>query len=138
MKRSVTLGAAALLLLSLAGCSAGADAPATPSASGAPGPSALANAKGVTEISFWHGLGGINAQALQSLIDEFNTENAGKIKVDTSAQGSYADLLAKYTASLRDKSTPTVTLSNDISSGFLYDVKRSVSPRRWPRPTRAT
>lgn len=128
MKRSVTLGAAALLLLSLAGCSAGADAPATPSASGAPGPSALANAKGVTEISFWHGLGGINAQALQSLIDEFNTENAGKIKVDTSAQGSYADLLAKYTASLRDKSTPTVTLSNDISSGFLYDVKRSMSP----------
>ncbi|GAA4140685.1 ABC transporter substrate-binding protein [Leifsonia shinshuensis] len=127
MKRSVALGAAALLLLSLAGCSAGADSPAT-SASDAPGPSALANAKGVTEISFWHGLGGINAQALQSLIDEFNTENAGKIKVDTSAQGSYADLLAKYTASLRDKSTPTVTLSNDISSGFLHDVKRSVSP----------
>ncbi|MEY9953988.1 extracellular solute-binding protein [Leifsonia sp. EB34] len=126
MKRSIALGAAALVLLSLAGCSA--NAPATPAASGAPGPSALANATGVTEINFWHGLGGINAQALQSLVDEFNTENAGTIKVDTSAQGSYADLLAKYTASLRDKSTPTVTLSNDISSGFLHDVKRSVSP----------
>ena len=59
MKRSVTLGAAALLLLSLAGCSAGADTHSTPSASGAPGPSALAKATGVTEITFWHGLGGI-------------------------------------------------------------------------------
>ena len=128
MKRSIALGAAALLLVSLAGCSAGTEAKSTPIASGAPGPSALAKAKGVTEISFWHGLGGINAQALQSLVDEFNSENAGKIKVDTSAQGSYPDLLAKYTASLRDKSTPTVTLSNDISSGFLHDVERSVSP----------
>lgn len=129
MKKTIAFGAAALVLLSIAGCSSGgSSAPTTAASAGAPGPSALSSVKGVTDITFWHGLGGINAQALQSLVDEFNTENAGKIHVNTSAQGSYPDLLAKYTASLRDKSTPTVTLSNDISSGFLNDVKRSVSP----------
>lgn len=127
MKKTIAWGASALLLLSLAGCS-GAAGSATSSASAAPGPSALSSASGVTTVTFWHGLGGINAQALQALVDEFNAKNKGRIRVETSAQGSYPDLLAKYTASLHDKSTPTVTLSNDISSGFLHDAGRSVSP----------
>jgi len=128
MKKALLGAAAGLLALSLAAC--GGPTSTGVGSSGAPGPDALHDAKGVTEITFWHGLGGANGEALDKLIAQFNSENEGSIKVDSSFQGSYADLLAKYTAGLRDDSTPTVLLAGDIASGYLHDVQRSVSPER--------
>jgi len=126
MKKLIPAAAIGLLALTLAGCSAGA----TPVSEGpsAPGPDALADVEGVTEISLWHGLGGVNGETLEALIGEFNVEHEGEIQVSSSFQGSYADLLAKYTAGLRDDSIPTVMLAGDIASGYLNDVQRSVSP----------
>jgi sn-glycerol 3-phosphate transport system substrate-binding protein len=113
MKKKALAGVASgLLALALAACS-GNSQPGSDSA---------------TEVTLWHGLGGANAAAFQKLIDQFNAQNAGKIHVTAVFQGSYTDLLAKYTASLRDKSNPTVLLSGDVSTGYLSDVKRSVSP----------
>ena len=128
MKKIVTAAVGAMMLLALAGCST--NGTGSDSSGGAPGPSALQSAKGVTTISFWHGAGGTNAQALTSLINEFNTENAGKIHVNVSGQANYSDLVAKYTASLRGNSMPTVILSPDYSTGYLNDVKRSQSPEK--------
>jgi sn-glycerol 3-phosphate transport system substrate-binding protein len=126
MKRLIGGATAALLALSLAACASGGGAETA--SSDAPGPDALASAEGVTEITFWHGLGGVNGEALETLIGQFNTDNADKIHVTSSFQGSYADLLAKYTAGLRDDSTPTVILGGDTASGYLHDVDRSISP----------
>jgi sn-glycerol 3-phosphate transport system substrate-binding protein len=95
--------------------------------SSVPDPSALKNVKGVTEITIWHGLGAANGVAFNKLISEFNAANKGKIHVGATYQGLYADLLAKYTAGLRSNSTPTIMLAGDIATGFMTDVKKSIS-----------
>ena len=115
---------AAGLLVALTACS-------SPSGSGsagssAPGPSALADAQGVTEVSVWHGLGGANGEAFQAAVDDFNSENEGTIAVTATYQGVYADLLAKYNAAIRSDSVPTVLLGGDIATGFLTDVGQSI------------
>lgn len=127
MKKMLVGAVTGLLVLSLAACTGGGTTPTNEGAN-APGPEALENAEGVTTITFWHGLGGANGEALEKLIADFNTANSGKIQVQSSFQGSYADLLAKYTAGLRDQSTPTVILAGDIASGYLKDVQRSIAP----------
>ena len=126
MKKLLPTVAIGVLAFTLAGC-AGTTAP-TSTQSDAPGPEALKNADGVTEISLWHGFGGVGGEAVDSFVAKFNTEHEGEIKVTSSYQGTYADLLAKYTAGLRDDSIPTVLLAGDVASGYLSDVQRSISP----------
>ena len=93
----------------------------------APGPSALAAAKEPVTITLWHGLGGPAGQALQAEIDAFNKAHSGKIVVKASFQGSYADAIAKYTSAVRNGGTPSVMLTNDITSGYLRDARQTVS-----------
>ncbi|MFI6932897.1 extracellular solute-binding protein [Streptomyces sp. NPDC050287] len=111
----------------MAGAAACSSTSSGSSGASAPDPSALKNAKGVTQITIWHGLGAANGVAFGKLIDEFNTANTGKIHVKATYQGAYPDLLAKYTAGLRSKSTPTVLLAGDIATGFMTDVKKSIA-----------
>ncbi|MFI9760670.1 extracellular solute-binding protein [Streptomyces sp. NPDC051963] len=100
----------------------------TGTASGAaPGPSALASAKGEVTVTLWHGLGGPAGEALEKEIDAFNAANSGKIAVKASFQGSYADAIAKYTSAVRNGGTPSVMLTNDITTGYLRDAKQTVS-----------
>lgn len=93
----------------------------------APGPSALAGAKEPVTVTLWHGLGGPAGEAFQDEIDAFNKANTGKIVVKASFQGSYADAIAKYTSSIRDGGTPSVMVSNDVTTGYLRDAKQTVS-----------
>ncbi|MFI6693953.1 extracellular solute-binding protein [Streptomyces sp. NPDC050433] len=93
----------------------------------APGPSALAAAKGPVTVTLWHGVGGPAGEALQKEIDAFNKANTGKISVKASFQGNYADAIAKYTSATRDGGTPSIMVSNDITTGYLRDTKQTVS-----------
>jgi len=125
MKKNVlSIAATAVLLSGLAACSSTTST--SGSTSEAPGPDALKNAKGVTTITLWHGITGSNGDQLQKLIDQFNDNNKGKIRVTSTFQGAYADLLAKYTASLRSKSAPTVMIAGDVATGYMTDVKQSI------------
>ncbi|RYF40297.1 MAG: extracellular solute-binding protein, partial [Comamonadaceae bacterium] len=126
MKQKVlTLATTAVVIASLTACSSGSNSSGT-TLSAAPGSSALTDATGVTNISIWHGLGAANGAAFQKAIDDFNTANRGKIEVSATYQGVYADLLAKYNAAIRSKSTPTVILAGDVATGFLSDVKQTI------------
>jgi sn-glycerol 3-phosphate transport system substrate-binding protein len=125
MRKLLTGAAVGLLAIGMTACSSSPDGEETASA---PGPEALENADGVVDVTFWHGFGGVNGEALDARIADFNAANEGTINVTASFQGGYADLLAKYTAGLRDDSVPTVVLAGDIASGYLRDVQRSVSP----------
>ncbi len=124
-RKILGLATAATLVGALAACSHTSPQGATGS-SAAPGPSALASSKGETNVSIWHAFGGPNGAAFQKLIDEFNQKNSGKIHVTATFQGLYPDLLAKYTAALRNKSAPTILVLNDVSSGILADLKQSI------------
>ena len=48
-----------------------------------------------TTISFWHSMGGVNGQALDTLVQKFNDENEYGITVEAEYQGSYDDALNK-------------------------------------------
>ncbi|MDH6622263.1 sn-glycerol 3-phosphate transport system substrate-binding protein [Streptomyces sp. LBL] len=122
-KRVLTTATVVAVMAGAAACSSSSSGSTGASA---PDPSALKNAKGVTQITIWHGLGAANGVAFEKLIDRFNATNKGKIHVKATYQGAYADLLAKYTAGLRSNSTPTVLLAGDIATGFLTDVKKSI------------
>jgi len=124
MKKIMSMAVTAALVASLAACSATSST--SSSDTSAPGPAALKDASGVTNITIWDGLGAANGVAFNKLITQFNTANSGKIHVAATYQGAYADLLAKYTAGLRSNSGPTILLAGDIATGYLTDVKRSI------------
>ncbi|MFE4540889.1 extracellular solute-binding protein [Streptomyces scopuliridis] len=116
------------LALTLTACGgSGGGSESGKAADAAPGPSALADAKKAVTVTLWHGLGGPAGQALQNEVDTFNKANAGKIVVKASFQGSYADAMAKYTSAIRSGGTPSVMISNDITSGYLRDAGQTVS-----------
>ncbi|XCP87201.1 ABC transporter substrate-binding protein [Roseburia hominis] len=48
-----------------------------------------------TEITFWHSMGGVNGQAIDALVKEFNEENELGITVNAQYQGEYDDSLNK-------------------------------------------
>jgi len=128
MKKAVlTIAVATAMVASLAAWKSNTTGSDASGSGSAPGASALKDAKGVTNITVWHGLGAANGVAFNKLISQFNTENKGKINVSATYQGAYADLLAKYTASLRSNSAPTIVLAGDIATGYMTDVKQSIS-----------
>lgn len=92
----------------------------------AAGPKALADAKGQVIVTLWHGLGGSGGTAFQKQVDAFNSANSGKIQVKAVFQGSYADTLAKYTAAIRDRSTPSILVTNDVTTGIVRDTGQVV------------
>lgn len=48
-----------------------------------------------TTISFWNSMGGVNGQAIDTLVQKFNDENEYGITVEAEYQGSYDDALNK-------------------------------------------
>lgn len=48
-----------------------------------------------TTISFWHSMGGVNGQAIDTLVQKFNDENEYGITVEAEYQESYDDALNK-------------------------------------------
>ena len=105
MKKRLIGYAAALLAVSmLAGCgapAAGTGAAADPgSRAGASQPgtsqagtsqtdaSQSAGAEGAS-ITFWHSMGGVNGEALEYLVNKFNSENTMGIQVEAQYQGEY-------------------------------------------------
>lgn len=48
-----------------------------------------------TTISFWHSMGGVNGQAIDTLVQKFNDENEYGTTVEAEYQGSYDDALNK-------------------------------------------
>ena len=48
-----------------------------------------------TTITFWHSMGGVNGQAIDTLVNKFNVENEYGITVKAQYQGEYDDSLNK-------------------------------------------
>ncbi|MGA8117459.1 MAG: ABC transporter substrate-binding protein [Actinocatenispora sp.] len=92
----------------------------------APGADALKNAKGVTEVEFWHSMKGANVVALNKIVTEFNNAHKGKIKVKPVFEGEYDDAIAKYKTSVQQHHTPDLIQVYDIGSRFMIDSKQTV------------
>ena len=114
LKRTLVL-LTALSLMLLAGCGGTKSAPApTPAPASTPAPAPAAKVK----ISLWHAMGGVNGEALQSLVDDFN-KSQDKIEVTAVYQGTYDEALQKLKAA-GDKG-PALIQVFEIGSRFMID-----------------
>jgi sn-glycerol 3-phosphate transport system substrate-binding protein len=119
------LAAAAAAMLA-AGCASGSGGGGGEGALDAPGPDALSTATSTVTIEFWHSMKGANADAINKLVSDFNAQSGGRVEVKAVYQGSYDDTIAKYKASVQQKSTPALVQIYDIGTRFMVDSKQVV------------
>jgi sn-glycerol 3-phosphate transport system substrate-binding protein len=94
-------------------------------ASGAPGADALANASGVTEVTFWHGMTGTNGKAVDALVSEFNSSQS-KVHVTATYKGNYDDTIAAYKTAVKNKQTPSIAQIYDVGTRFMVDSQQTI------------
>jgi sn-glycerol 3-phosphate transport system substrate-binding protein len=85
--------------------------------------SALAPGKDVkpaAKITWWHAMSGINGEALNKIVTNFNNSQSA-IKVETVFQGSYDDLLSKLNTALASNAAPALVQVYDIGQRYMYD-----------------
>jgi sn-glycerol 3-phosphate transport system substrate-binding protein len=90
----------------------------------APGADAL-DGKGEVDVTFRHGMSGTNGEAPQSLVDKFNTEHKGKIKVTRTYEGRYDSVLASYKNASR-KRRPDMMQMYDIGTRYMIDSNTTI------------
>lgn len=73
------------------------------------------------EITFWHAMGGVNGEAITTMIENFNKEYEGKIKVNYEYQGSYDDAFAKIQAAGINAIPCDLMQVYDIGTRFMID-----------------
>lgn len=131
-KRVITAVLAATMVLgSMAGCGNGknleeqaASTGETSTQESAEGEGfSMADAKEVdgTEISFWHSMGGVNGQAIDALVEKFNTENELGITVNAQYQGEYDDSLNKLKSAQIGNMGADLVQVYEIGSRFMIE-----------------
>ena len=73
------------------------------------------------EITFWHAMGGVNGEAITAMIEDFNAQYEGKIKVNYEYQGSYDDAFAKIQAAGINAIPCDLMQVYDIGTRFMID-----------------
>lgn len=131
-KRVITVVLAATMALSsLAGCGNGKTLEEQTASTGETGTQeseeeegfSMADAKDVegTEISFWHSMGGVNGQAIDALVEKFNTENEFGITVNAQYQGEYDDSLNKLKSAQIGNIGADLVQVYEIGSRFMIE-----------------
>ena len=131
-KRVITaVLAATMALSSLAGCGNGKTLEEQTASTGETGTQesaeeegfSMADAKEVegTEISFWHSMGGVNGQAIDALVEKFNTENEFGITVNAQYQGEYDDSLNKLKSAQIGNMGADLVQVYEIGSRFMIE-----------------
>lgn len=72
-------------------------------------------------ISFWHSMGGVNGEAIQYLVDKFNSENTSGITVEAEYQGSYDDAINKLKSAQIGNMGADLVQVYDIGTRFMID-----------------
>jgi sn-glycerol 3-phosphate transport system substrate-binding protein len=118
------LAAGAAAALAISGCGTAASTSRTTLR--IPERSALAKARGEIDISFWHSMDGVDGAALNTLVDRFNRQHAGRIKVEPEYQGGYSDALSSFRGAVEARSTPNVMQVYDIGTRYMIDSRQGV------------
>ncbi len=74
-----------------------------------------------TTITFWHAMGGVNGEALDHLVKEFNENNEYGIVVDSQYQGSYDDSINKLKSAQLGNMGADLVQIYDIGTRFMID-----------------
>jgi sn-glycerol 3-phosphate transport system substrate-binding protein len=90
--------------------------------------SALAPGKDVkpaATITWWHAMSGVNGDALNKIVDNFN-KSQSNIKVVTVFQGTYDDLLSKLNTALASNAAPALAQVYDIGQAYMRQSGETV------------
>src|SRR5881296_3701119 len=115
--------AAFAIALSMIAAACGGGTPGGGAASPTGDQSALAPGKDVkpaANITWWHAMSGINGEALNKIVNQFNASQSA-IKVETVFQGTYDDLLAKLNTAIASNAAPALVQVYDIGQRYMYD-----------------
>lgn len=74
-----------------------------------------------TTITFWHSMGGVNGEAIDTLVDKFNKENTSGITVEAQYQGSYDDAINKLKSAKIGSMGADLVQIYDIGTRFMID-----------------
>lgn len=72
------------------------------------------------EITFWHAMGGVNGEALDQMVEDFNASQ-DEIVVTTEYQGTYDDTITKLKAAMQSGNLPDVCQMYDVGTKFMID-----------------
>ena len=137
MKKKViaSILAASMAAMALTGCGGGkttseaqgattdettASTEAGSTADGAEAPDLNQDTKGTT-ITFWHSMGGVNGEALEYLVNKFNSENTMGIQVEAQYQGEYDDAINKLKSAQIGNMGADLVQIYDIGTRFMID-----------------
>ena len=82
-------------------------------------PAALAEEP--VKIIFWHSMGGVNGEAINKMVADFNAANAGKIEVEVQFQGDYDEAINKLKSASMGNMGADVVQIYDIGTRFMID-----------------
>src|SRR2546428_9967324 len=117
------LAALAIAVAMIAAACGGSAPGGTGTGTGTGDQSALAPGKDVkpaAKITWWHAMGGVNGEALNKIVNQFNASQSA-IKVETVFQGGYDDLLSKLNTALASNAAPALVQVYDIGQRYMYD-----------------
>lgn len=124
-KRALALSMAIMMaatgLLSGCGAKAGTDAQSSGESSAKAVETEETKSAGNTEITFWHSMGGVNGDAINTLVEKFNTENSSNIHVTAQYQGSYDDAINKLKSAQIGSMGADLVQIYDIGTRFMID-----------------
>ena len=72
-------------------------------------------------ITFWHSMGGVNGEALETLVKKFNDENELGIRVEAQFQGEYDDAINKLKSAQIGNMGADLVQIYDIGTRFMID-----------------
>lgn len=131
-KRVIAAILAATMVTGLAGCGGNAGSGTDTQAAGTTAGTAAGTAEGTTAggaaatgenttITFWHSMGGVNGEAIDTLVKKFNEENGRGITVESQYQGSYDDAINKLKSAQIGNMGADLVQIYDIGTRFMID-----------------
>ncbi len=118
MRRVALLFVAASFLA--AACAPAAGGGASGAGTAQPAAKAPAAVEPASKIQFWHAMTGVNAEAVNKMVDGFN-KSQSKIQVEAVFQGTYDEALAKLKTALPSGGAPALIQVYDIGQRFMID-----------------
>ena len=112
---AILLSAAMAASLAACGNSAGQD-----STGASDNSDSSSDASGKTTITMWHAMGGVNGEALQEMVDDFNASQ-DEVQVNIEYQGNYDDTITKLKAAMQSGELPDICQMYDVGTKFMVD-----------------
>ena len=86
-----------------------------------------AQAQAVTEIQWWHAMGGVNNDRVNALAKRFN-ESQSEYKVTPVFKGSYADAMTAAIAASRAGNAPALLQVQEVATATMMSAKGAIKP----------